>query len=590
MATQDLERAVRRARDWRSQHGWLPLVDDFAFLAADDLWVDGFDWNGEVAAQELAAKLLASLPSGPSPEERFVLLSTARRNQHTPWLEAGPDEFAVKRSTYATAMSELARRRPLGECTDIADCQWELAVAADLGLWARVDDLCAVWRQMEPGGGNRADLAHARVLVASLLLRESWAPSSSVEYPGVPEAQRRFNASFVTVLATMIGGAPAHRLDWGLPGTLPKDALERLYRASDLFHRAESEGTSFSGAELALSAWVDAVVGLRTSNSLSLQRALTAIDMILESHTGADSSHNLIKQHCLWAKTRLYAWLQDSAMAVRTAEELVAADDTEQWSWEVLAQLRRLAGDEAGWVQAYEEYVKRNADADKSWETTELLKLGLGRVQGLQVSDLLAAAPTMKVDVELLASVLKLEWPQFSRLSEQARQRWLAAHMHLSHPSIAQAIGDLRWAQAVASAVEAVASELRSRVTNPFAVWLESKGKLRELLARKGRELDTVRGLDRRGLTFGQIVSVLDSAVNQRGELGPLLRNWYTSHLPSVLPVLSTHDAIRRLSQLLPDRNTSSHGEMLSVDQTAALTAFREARAVLSELVEASPL
>jgi hypothetical protein len=178
-------------------------------------------------------------------------------------------------------------------------------------------------------------------------------------------------------------------------------------------------------------------------------------------------------------------------------------------------ELRRRIGDVSGWVQAYDKYVSQLPASDLDWQTNELSMLGRLRVQGMQLSDLIAAVPSAANDVELTKSVVQLEWPEFDQLCALAQEKWLLGVTFLSNPRVSNAVGGMQWSLASSLFAEALRAQLTQSVVGPFVMWLKETDQLRWLYAqleRVSEERRALRHLESGTGTLGQVVRLLDDA------------------------------------------------------------------------------
>lgn len=586
----EFKEMVERVGAWRAEHGGVPLLDDTEVLGDFDFWPDEFDWDREVDAEDVYWDLLPP-DSGDSPPERFVVLSSAWRQMRWVWMEASPETVRRKRDTYRTAMRAIAEQRPPDACVDATDCQWEMVVAAELEMWDRVEALSARWRRLGPEAAERANLGLARLFVTSVLVSaDHRLPELWLDYPCTTKQLSAGAALVLYYSAITVGGSPENRLEWRVPAALTQADARRLYIASDAFQRAEAEGARLDTLARALSAWTDAVVGMRTTSVERLRKSLASMRELSKAEAVGAEHDGHSRKALLLSQVRLAAWAHDYAASLEAAESLTDVSSSDPWAWELVAQIRRRLGDEHGWVDAYNQFIALSPQLSEDWERNELLLLGFRHREGVRLADMVAAAPALQSDLDVTEPLLALEWPAFLELGPEARERWLTALTHLCNPRVATAQGDLRWAIAAEAAGEAVASQLRTVVIAPFRSWLETKGKLRELDQIRGAEGQLARALRSGSVTMGSIVLLLEAARNQSGSLGPLLNGWLDTRDGRWAVFVRDSQALVRLDELTKVRNPATHELMSAITKTNALEIYRGARMFLTDLMQLSQL
>ena len=378
-------------------------------------------------------------------------------------------------------------------------------------------------------------------------------------------------------------GPSEARLSGPFRSSLSGSVLQGVYEASDVFDRLVREQRPLSPVEQALAGWCEAVVG-KTRSPERLRRSVWRYATLRREDD--PQLDRMVDRALPLTITRLCCWIPDFPQASEHAEALVTLAPDDPWAWELLAQVRRGCGDTHGWVDAYEHFVRLKPESDHDWERTELLQLGLRHREAVSLAELIAAVPPLKSDVELTRALLQLEWPEFTMLTPQAQERWIAAVVYLSHPRVATAQGDLRWAPAVEAVGEAVASQLKAEVVAPFREWLVARNKLTELEVR-GPESQLIRAIRSDSVTMGTIVVLLRAGKNQSGALGPLLHGWLHERAGAVAAVVRDGQVLDRLDRLKEGRNPAAHDLMSATTESRARDSYQVARWMLTELMKA---
>ena len=328
--------------------------------------------------------------------------------------------------------------------------------------------------------------------------------------------------------------------------------------------------------------WADAAVASALgSSALWSEAAEMYLKTAAMPATADEALTQARRRHCYEAAVHCFEKGDSYAGARRAAEGWREFDPASPEAWKALAKACHKLGDVVEATEAYEKYVLHARESpDEEWVNSLLIDLSTRRA-GMPLHVLLERVPELGVT----EAVVCLDWPEFSSLAPETRERWLWAVILLSSPHFDGATGELRWASAAAAAGEAVASQLSCALLKPFSAWAVQ----RELLDTKqvqSAEKDLVHALKNNSVTMGKAVKLLEMAKNQSGAIGPRLRSWLQSSCSGLLFILETNH-LHELNQLVPVRNEGVHGLMSAITQQQARDVYASARRLLIEISKA---
>jgi len=585
-----MRRCVERVQAWIDARGGMPLINN---LLLDDVDEDAARiraefWEpsslGSADANEFIRLVPEHNPSDPA--ERFVVLNGL-------WMIKEDGKYAY---LHPTDLDERQRSidRYLRTAVDLltpTDCQdsihlrWEMIVAAELGLWSRVDALYQYWRSAWPSESVVAAQSAARLKLVPSIFDTStdWVLYWWLEYPYDLPEPAKLGTQLLRELCAMVGGAPSKRLERSTPIVLNEHSLERVCEAADLLGRTERVTQALDVPSRFLHAWAHAVIGISTGATESFGRAAALYEPLLALVDPADDGSLTTRAHLLLTLVRLHAWAGSSQEALKWAEQLIVEAPNGPFNWEILAQLRRAVGDDGGWVQAYEEYVRRSSHLDSDWSATELLRLGLAQASGSDMTRMLEAVPQLRDDLDVTRSAVAWLWPQFDILAPAAQLRVGHAIAFLTNPRIVAAFGEARWAKAVVELGEGANEQLKASVIGPFSAWLREHRHFDSLRTqvRGGDDAKLVTALkfpDR--ITLGPVAALFDRGAMGLGVVAPLFRAWLDQNRPELRSALV--DASKVLGRLRDARNPATHQS--TADRVTAAQTYKDARQVFDML------
>lgn len=582
---------VERVQAWIDSTGGLPLitnclldeVDEDAARARTEFWEPSS--LGSANADEFFS--LVPDHDASDPAQRFAVLNglwMIREDGKYAYLH--PADLEERQRSIDHYLQTAVDHLPPHDCQNSVHLQWEMIVAAELGLWSRVDSLHNHWRTAWPAEATLAAQSVARLkLIPSIFDTTSdWVINWWLDYPYDLPEPAKLGTQLLRELSAMVGGASSKRLERWTPVALSEESLERVREAAELLGRTERLSQGLDVPSRFLHAWAHAVVGIATGSVESFRRAAALYEPLLPLVEPADDGSFTRRAHILLTLVRLHAWAGASQEALRWAEQLILEAPDEPFNWEILAQLRRAAGDDAGWVQAYEEYVRRSSHLDADWSATELLKLGLAQATGSQMTRMLEAVPQLKDDLDVTRAAVALLWPQFEVLAPGAQLRIVHGIAFLTNPRIVTAFGEARWAKAVVELGEGINEQLKASVVGPFSAWLRDHhhfDPLRRQLHRGDDEAKLVTALkfpDR--ITLGPVANLFERGATGLGVVAPLFRAWLDQNHPQLRSALP--DASKILGRLKDARNPATHKSI--ADRSTAEQTHQDVRAMLNIL------
>jgi hypothetical protein len=583
-----MKELVERVEQWVAEKGGLPLianplldeVDEELFGYRIDFWEPGSLGNDE------ANEFFAFVPNYDDsvPSQRFIVLNqlwlTRSEGRYAHLHEA---DLAERSDTIERFLQTVVGYLSPHACSSVMQIQWELMLAAELGLWDRVNDLHRHWRKTWKDDAKAADATVARVLIVPSMFEmkpESWSIDWWIEYP-YDDAYAKLGSGLITDLAAIVGGPSSNRLTPSVAISVAEETLNRVRDGAELLRRQDESGVELDTISLSLLAWANAVIGILAGSREALSRSSAVYSRLLDDTPASNAKYDK-RRFLLLTSVRLRTWSDDIAGARSLAEQLVFDYPDDPYYWEILAQLRRKEGDTAGWVHAFEEYARRASHLDSDWSTTELLNLGLARASESDLVRLVESAPIARDDFSTTYALLDLMWSDFAYLEPAAQRRAAHGVMFLTNPRIAVALGDARWSKAATDFGEAANEQLKAVFMQPLAIWVRSKRIFDQIRLRHGddeyRLLTTLKQPD--VATLGSVEKCLRLAEHSSGQIGPFVRSWITHNESALLPSLA--ELITLIKQLADTRNAATHTAGTTREQ--AFKAFEYLRRLASLL------
>jgi tetratricopeptide (TPR) repeat protein len=444
--------------------------------------------------------------------------------------------------------------------------QWEIVASCAAACWERItaiaDHRATLALPAEKTAVYR-DAGRALFLSAHPLSEsgdvgpEMWISP----YGKQPGPLDEIHDSLVYAYALNVTATPGNKVNWSAPREMDNERIGRILTASAILERSRIEDPNLPLSLQAILTWCTFVQGDRLDDASTLSLAAERYMALQPYPIESEVVQARLEQLRLSAAARCFELVgrTANAEAAVTAWTQRFPEDPEGWR-----RLAQLYGEAGAYREAFEALVRHSAlepVTESDWKTT-LLLTAFGQ-QGIPASVALNAPANIRPTPEFGKRVLWWVWPQYSRLSEKAQEKWWIALANLSVPGIAEAIGPGIRAAAGAAFGEAVALELKACVFDPLIPYVAKRTNWEQLQGRIGPKYEQfVQAFKQGKLTLGQMIQVLKWANEPRNELANTVAPWLREHQGPLVSFVNGATSQRDVDLLVKSRNLSVHGDV----------------------------